>query len=167
MDDVSPSDFGPGWLESEMVNRARDGDRDAALALLESAGLALMARSIRPEVADYLAEALLAAHEGLISEADRPGNVLEVAFRLKRGRGAPVRRRTGERESDIAVWVHLAVQRGTSLSGAKRKAAKDFGVANIDRILSANKPVHVPADAVSWWESHFVQQRKPLPPPRR
>lgn len=167
MDEIFPPEFGPGWLESEQVKRARNGDREAALALLETAGLGLMARSLEPVVADYLAEAFLAAHEGLKDETARPGEVLTTAFRLERGRGRPDQRRTNERDSDIAVWVHLAVHRGTNLSGAKRRAATLFGVANVDRILRANSPVSVPADAVDWWESHFAEERKPLPPARR
>jgi hypothetical protein len=167
MDDIFPPGFGPGWLEKKMVARARAGDRDAALALLETAGLSLMARSMEPVVADYVAEVLLAAHEGLKDEAARPGEVLTKAFRLERRRGRPDESRTKERDSDLAVWVHLAVERGADLSGAKRRAASLFGVVNVDRVLRANSPVSVPPDAMDYWESHFKEQRKPLPPPRR
>jgi hypothetical protein len=88
-DNEFPPEFGPGWLEAQTVARARAGDREAALALLETAGLSLMARSLEPAVADYLAEVLLAAHEGLKDDAAKPGEVLTKAFRLGRRRGRP------------------------------------------------------------------------------
>ena len=165
-DNEFPPEFGPGWLEAQTVARARAGDREAALALLETAGLSLMARSLEPAVADYMAEVLLAAHECLKDDAARPGEVLTKAFRLGRRRGRPDESRTLERDSDIAVWVHLAVERGAKLSGAKRRASTLFGVANVDRVLRANSPVSIPADALERWESYFNEHRKPLPPRR-
>ena len=164
-DDQCAEDDGldsPDWYVRETIRRAKDGDTEAALELLHTAMCGLLAHSINPNVSDYLADCLAAAHTALSDKNDRPGEVLVKAFNLTKEPRRPNAAKTQERDSNIALWVQMAQDEcGMGASAAKVAAGELFGVENINRVLRDAGGV-VDYHAVNC-RQHFLDIGKPLP----
>jgi hypothetical protein len=153
------------WLIKETVRRAKDGDTDAALELINTAMCELWARSINPIVFDYLADCLLRAHKGLSDKEGRPGEVLIKAFNLTKRKRRPTAATTQTRDWQVAVWVQMAQDECRLSATAAKNAASDlFGVENINRVLrDAGGVVEYHAENC---RQHFLDIGKALPPRR-
>lgn len=151
------------WFIKETVRRAKDGDTDAALELMHTAMCELWARSINPNVSDYIADCLLRAHKGLSDREGRPGDVLIKAFNLTKPQRRPTASTTQTRDSNIAVWVQMAQDEcGLSATAAKNAASDLFAVENINRVLrDAGGDVEYCAESC---RQYFSDIGKPLPP---
>ena len=162
--EVDDSDS-PDWLVREMVRRAKDGDTDAALELMQVAMCELLARSINPHISDYLADCLMRAHKALSNRDGRPSEVLVNAFNLTRQKRRPNAAKTQERDWNVAVWVQMAQDEcRLSATAAKNAAGELFGVENINRVLrDAGGVVEYHAENC---RKHFLDIGKPLPPRR-
>lgn len=155
MTDKSSQDLFAGYVP-ETLRRANEGDREAALEAIEIALAELLQGSIDRDLGLYLAICFQKA----LADKDNPDFLR--AFNLSRSRGRPNISDTADRDSDIAIWVHLAVeQRGHSLADAKAWAGDLFGVENIDRAL--RNAGEVKDCNVLACEKHFDLTQKALP----
>ena len=144
-----------GYLH-ETLRRANKGDREAALDAIEIALSGLLQGSLDRDLGLYLAICFQKALE------DRNNPDFLKAFNLSRSKGRPNNGNTAERDSDIAIWVHLAVeQRGYSIADAKVMASELFGIENIDRTL--RKAGEVKNCDLLACERYFQILQKPLP----
>ena len=155
MTDKSSQDLFAGYVP-ETLRRANEGDREAALEAIEIALAELLQGSIDRDLGLYLAICFQKA----LADKDNPDFLR--AFNLSRSRGRPNISNTADRDSDIAIWVHLAVeQRGYSIADAKEMASELFGIANIDRTLRNAGEVK-DCDLLAC-ERYFQILQKPLP----
>lgn len=158
-----PPGWDRDWYCARVVEKARNGDRAAALEAIEQAIAGLGAGDLSPAIADYLHECLIAATDAIRAETE-PGAAFVKAFRLERARGRPVDPRTEDRDFEIALWVYVAVHRyGISLADAKLDAAEVFAVQNIERSIRATGQL----DAVSIENAEQFLKDRYIPLPKR
>jgi hypothetical protein len=113
------------------------------------------------QMAQFLAAGLEDAMRG---QGGLSGASFEHAFNLSRPKGAPAQEEAAARNFQLAVWVHLAVQRGLSPPEAKARAAELFAVENIARCLRECGPLSdVNEQACEGW---LARVGRPLPPRR-
>ena len=149
-----------GAFEAETLRRAREGGRAENMDALELAVSGLFSGSLSYSLALYLAQGL---EEAMQRKGGLSGASFVRAFKLSRlKKGHPAQEETAGRNSQLAVWVHLAERRGLSPADAKGKAEDLFNVANAARCLREAGPVsEVDEEACEGW---LARAGKPLPP---
>lgn len=132
----------------------KESDEAATKILMDFSYRQARGAAHEPVVLSWLADVA----DDLLDHRDARG-----AFRLlPRERG---RQRDHDAQLDYAIWVHLAEQRGLDHASAIAEAAMAFGRddSSIRRAIRGDAG-RVEFVDEAWYEEHFAQLGKPLPP---